>query len=556
VLGHYHIVGERGDDPLGRVYVAEQHGIRGVSKTVGLRCVHPELARNRHFRELFAEAARIAPHFEHPNVLTIFEMGEVDGIYFISTEYVLGETLVSILTRSSAHTFLPPDIAAYVVKQAALAVQYLHGFSAAAARHVRIGRDVVDPSNVFVTFNGTVKLLSVGFPVRAEDGPDEPHGVGTASQPRPSGAAEPIEGTAVLSLGGLLWTCLTGQRFPHDAAESAPDPHTLWVAPSTVRGDVPHPLDAIAKQALSADPLGRFQSVSALSEALERYLIRRDSRLTPKHLRRWLEPPPTSSSPRQLWSTSHGAFSRLSRGSIVPSRPSDPGSGSGMLERLSFSAVLPRPMPSAFTGSPSLPPPALTSPEAPRVRQPPAWMLGAMLGICAVIGIGIAVVLSSSSERSPLSGAAPDSPAAGDGGRVEVRSTPEGAAVFVDGEPTGLRTPVVLKGLADGRSLRLRVDKAGFASQEREITIVGGSVETTTFELLASDGLVNFVGVPAGARIYVDDVEVELDDRPLELSVGRHSVRIETLGSLIFSDTVAIVAGEQTIRVDAAKAAP
>jgi eukaryotic-like serine/threonine-protein kinase len=546
VIGHYRIIGERGDDHLGRVYVAEQHGIRGVSKTVGLRCVRPELTRSRHFRELFAEAARVAPHFEHPNLLTILEMGEVNGIYFISTEYVLGETLVSILTRRGAHAFLPPDIAAYVVKQAALAVQYLHGLGPAAARHVGIGHGAVDPASVFVTFNGTVKLLSVGFPARAGDGSDEAPGVGATRQPRASGAAEPSEGdphSDVFDLGVVLWTCLTGQRYSRD---------TLWVAPSSARGDVPHPLDAIAKHALSADPFERFESVDALSEALERYLIRRDSRLTPKHLRRWLEPPPTSLHPRQLWSTSHGAFSRLSRGSIVPSRLSDPGPSSGMLERLSFNAVLPRPM----SGPSSLPTPALSSFAAPRVRQPPAWMVGAMLAICAAIAIGITVILSSSGERSPVSDAAQRSPAASHGGRVEVRSTPEGAAVFVDGEPTGLRTPVVLKGLADGRSLRLRVDKTGFASQEREITIASGSVEACTFELLASDGLVDFAGVLAGASIYVDDVEITQGDRPLALSVGRHRVRVETLGSLVFSDTVVIVAGKQTIRLDGSKATP
>jgi serine/threonine protein kinase len=560
VIGHYRIVSERGDDDLGRIYVAEQHGIRGVSKTVSLRCVHPELARSRHFRELFAEAARIAPRFEHPNVLTVFEMGEVNGICFISTEYVPGETLVSILTRRTVHAFLPPDIAAYVVKQTALAVQYLHGFDAAAARHAGIGRGAVDPFNVFVTFNGTVKLLSVGFPARAGDGTEAAHLV-SPSPPRASGAAEPSDArdprADVFNLGTLLWTCLTGQRFPHDAAEvDAAAPRARWVAPSSVRADVPDALEAITLQALSADPRERFQSVHALSEALDRYLIRRDSRLTPKHLRRWLELPTTGLRPRQLWSTSHGAFSRLSRGSIAPSRPSDPGSGSGMLERLSLSAVLPRPLPSALAAAPSLPTRAAASVEAPPVRRPPAWMVGAMLGICAVIAIASAVVMSSSGESSPVSHAAPGSPAARHDGRVEVRSMPEGAAVFVDGEPTGLRTPVVLKGLADGHSLRLRVDKAGFASQEREITVVAGSVEAQTFELLASDGLVHFAGVPAGASIYVDDVEVRLDERPLELSVGRHRVRVETTGSLIFSDTVLVVAGEQTIRIDGAKAAP
>jgi serine/threonine protein kinase len=560
MLGQYRIIAEPGDDNLGRVYVAEQHGIRGVSKTVGLRCVRPELARSRDFRELFAEAARVAPRFEHPNVLTIYEMGELNGVYFISTEYQPGETLLSILTRRSGDAFLPPDIAAYVVKQAATGVQYLHGRGAATARHVGLGQGVVDSSNVFVTFNGTVKLLSVGFPIRVRSGTGEAHDVGSAShraRARAPEAGEDDPRTDVFNLGAVLWTCLTGRRFSHDANEvDAVELRTHWVAPSSVQADVPRTLDAIAMQALAADPLARFQSAQAMAEALEDYLNQRDARLTPKHLRRWMDPPRASPRPRQLWSTSHGAFSRLSRGSLAPARPSEPGLSSAGLERLSVSAVLPRHVLPDSTGSPSLMSPALANFEPPRSRRPPAWMIGSMMATCAAIAIGIVVLLSSSGESSPWSDKAPGSQSVRHDGRVEVRSTPDGAAVFVDGEPTGLRTPVLLKGLAEGRSLSLRVDKAGFASQERTIVLAAGSPETQTFELLASAGLVRFVGAPANASIYVDDVKITLDERPLELTVGRHMVRVETLGSLIFSDTVSVVAGEQTIRVDGAKAAP
>jgi hypothetical protein len=128
--------------------------------------------------------------------------------------------------------------------------------------------------------------------------------------------------------------------------------------------------------------------------------------------------------------------------------------------------------------------------------------------------------------------------------------------VFVDGEPSGLRTPVILKGLAEGRKIRLRVEKAGFSRQEREITVGEGAAETQAFELIASVGLVHFAGAPADAHVYVDDVVVAQGGGPLNLSVGPHAVRVERPGSLIFSGTVIIVAGEQTIRVDGAPAAP
>lgn len=242
---------------------------------------------------------------------------------------------------------------------------------------------------------------------------------------------------------------------------------------------------------------------------------------------------------------------------MIPPRSFGAGPGSAPHERLSVSSMLPRQLPSTSTGAPSLPASGQPSTTAPRAAPARTWLVALLMATCAIIALGTAAILSSSNESSPFRAAPRGSQLPDPGGRVEVRSTPEGAAIFIDGEPTGLRTPAVLKGLADGRSLQLRVDKAGFASQNREIQIVGGSSQAHSFELLASDGLVHIAGAPADARIYIDEKPVAVDDgEPVSLSVGQHTLRVETPSSLIFSGTVAIVAGEQTIRVDDVEATP
>jgi serine/threonine-protein kinase len=605
-IGHYRIVGVAGNGNLGRLYIAEQRKIPGVSKTVALRCIRPELAHSPHFRALFFDAASIAPRCEHPNVVTIHEMGEVDESYFISMEYLPGENIASILTRCNTSADVPPDIAAAVVKQAANAVQYLHDRRRATALPVGLGPGEVDASNVFLTYHGTVKLLSIGLgPIRVANASaaSGEHKVGSSSQAGAYAAPEHSEGIAdgrtdVFNLGLVLWKCLTGHGplVEHSSGEIAVASLTQrLVAPRSVRADVPEALDAIAMRALSPDPLERFQSARAMSEALDRYLIRRDPRPTPKHMRRWLEQlfdaeraslqlqiaqgrdvegalsllappervsgassvanPRVSMRPRELWSTSHSVFSRLERRTIAPPGSYEPGRGSN--ERASDSSILVRRTPSLFTGEPALAVAQLTSASASGARPPRTWLVAATIATCAAIAIGTAVLLSSSDESSPFRDASRDSQLADRSGRVDVRSTPEGATVFVDGEPTGLRTPVVLKGLAAGRRLRLRVEKPGFASQERELEVVGGSVEPHAFELTASMGLVHFAGGPADARIYVDEALVDIEDeKRVNLSVGPHTVRVETTGSLIFSGTVVIVAGEQTIRVDGEQATP
>jgi hypothetical protein len=178
-------------------------------------------------------------------------------------------------------------------------------------------------------------------------------------------------------------------------------------------------------------------------------------------------------------------------------------------------------------------------------------LVGLSVVALSLASVAAALFFSAEQPASPQ-GAAP----AAARGQLDVSSTPDGAAVFVDGEPTGLRTPAVLRGLASGRVLRVRVEKAGFKSQEREITIAAGEAVARSFELLPSDGLVQFAGVPSDARIFVDDVLVVSDGKPVALPVGQHALRVETRSALVFSGTVVVLAGEQTIRVDGARTAP
>jgi eukaryotic-like serine/threonine-protein kinase len=599
-IGHYRLIGLLGDGRLGRLYVAEQRGIRGVSPTVVLRRIRPEFAQDARFRALFKDAASSAPRFEHPNVVSIYEMGEAGGSCFFSMEYLPGENLASILTQCNTRAPMPPDIAAAVVKQATNAVRYLHDLQAAAARPVGLAPGEIDAANVFVTYHGMVKFLAAGVPPThrgSAPASSGAHKVGASSQTSAYPMPGQVDGVAdrrsdVFSLGVLLWTCLTGQR-PQLAPGRGQDP-TLsqrLMAPSSLRADVPEALDVIAMRALSAERSERFQSAHELSEALDRYLLRRDSRPTHKHLRRWMErlfnaeraslqlqiaqgrdvaaalsllgnpqrasgsaAPPShpraSLRPRELWSTSHSLFSRLERGSAVPPRSLEPGAGSAAAERLPVTSTVPRPMLSSSTSAASPARSEAAPATPPGARQLSGWMLAGLLVTCAVIALGTAIILSSSDQGSPLRAVSQDAAPAARSGRIDVRSTPEGAAVFLDGEPTGLRTPVVLKGLTVGRSVRLRVEKAGFAGQERELEIAAGPLRTLAFELLASEGLVHFAGVPADGRVYVDEVLVDVEaDKPLHLPAGRHAVRVETPSSLLFSGTMVIVAGEQTFRV-------
>ena len=182
----------------------------------------------------------------------------------------------------------------------------------------------------------------------------------------------------------------------------------------------------------------------------------------------------------------------------------------------------------------------------PSTRRWPRWQWLTAVALALALAVGTALAALAQAPKRPERAEA----------RVDVRSTPPDAAIFVDGEPTGLRTPVLLQGLPANRQLQVRVVKAGFTPQQRRVALATDSVQTLVYELVASDGLVAIAGAPRGSRLYVDGEEVALQSQtPLSLPVGTHAIRVEVAGALVFSDRVLVVPGEQTIRVTQDRAA-
>ena len=92
-FGRYRLLGLLGEGGMGRLYIAERRGVRGFVKIVALKLILPHLADSAQLRDMFLNEARIAARLEHPNIVATYELGEVDGKYFISMEYLPGEDL-------------------------------------------------------------------------------------------------------------------------------------------------------------------------------------------------------------------------------------------------------------------------------------------------------------------------------------------------------------------------------------------------------------------------------------------------------------------------------
>src|SRR5688572_5725879 len=201
---------------MGRLYVAERRGIQGFVKIVALKRILPHLADSAQLKEMFLNEARIAARLEHPNIVATYELGEVDGKYFISMEYLPGEDLSAIITRCGSGRPIPAEVAAALAQQAAQGLHYAHEARDGQGKTIGLVHRDVNPRNIFVTYHGVVKLLDFGV-VR---GPQSNKSVpGVFKGKYGYCAPEQLEGgrvdrrTDVFCLGIALWECLTGARL-------------------------------------------------------------------------------------------------------------------------------------------------------------------------------------------------------------------------------------------------------------------------------------------------------------------------------------------------------
>ena len=260
VIAGYRIEERIGRGGMGVVYRAEHLNLK---RRAAVKIIAPDLAEAEGFRERFTREARIAAALQHPNIVTVYDAGEVDGLLYLAMQYIEGSDLAAML-RSQGR--LRPYRAIDVCRQVAAALDAAHA-RGLIHRDVKPGNVLIEGRTAFLTDFGLTKRLEGHTQLtRAGDVVGTIHYVA----PEQIEGAEVSARTDVYSLGCLLYHCVTGQvPFPRDSdvaviyAHLSEDPPR----PSKVRTDLPDGLDGVIAKALDKSPDRRFASCTDLISA-------------------------------------------------------------------------------------------------------------------------------------------------------------------------------------------------------------------------------------------------------------------------------------------------
>jgi serine/threonine protein kinase len=273
-FGGYAIESLLGRGGMGAVYLATH---ARLERKVALKVIAPELAHDEEFRARFLRESQLAASLDHPNVIPIYDAGEVDEILFLAMRYVSGPSLQTLLR---ARGTISGEEAIRLAEQAGGALDAAH---AAGLVH----RDV-KPANILLSESGDhAYLCDFGLAKRASS-----HGMtqtgsflGTVDYCAP----EQIEGRDVdgradlYSLGAVLFHCLAGQppyRRETDFAVLEAHLHDPPPALSTARPGLPAALDGVLATAMAKYPDVRYASGHELAAALGEALAGADGAAT------------------------------------------------------------------------------------------------------------------------------------------------------------------------------------------------------------------------------------------------------------------------------------
>ena len=287
-LGRYLLVETLGQGGMGTVYLALASGLGQFKKLLVVKELRQDLTRQKGFVTMFMDEAKLAARLAHPNVVQTFEASQEGERYYLAMEYLDGQSLSALLDRMSQPqtegktrpSKLPLWVHIQILREVLSGLHYAHELRDYDGSSLHVVHRDVSPQNVFVTYDGQVKVVDFGVAKAAGAGTRTAPGVfiGKFAYASPEQLmGRPVDArTDVFSVGVMLWQAIAGRALSIDptptpaafrARSEGTEPRIEEVVPT-----VDPLLAQICNRALALEPDKRFATAQEFRSALQEYL--------------------------------------------------------------------------------------------------------------------------------------------------------------------------------------------------------------------------------------------------------------------------------------------
>jgi serine/threonine protein kinase len=284
-LGKFQLIRRIATGGMAEIFLARAQAMHGFEKLVVLKRILPQHAESDDFIRMFLDEARLAATLHHPNIVQVYDIGEDQGMYFFSMEYVQGQDLRKLVRAARRKQMpIPLEHILHIVMGIAGGLHHAHEKMGSDGSSMGIVHRDVSPSNVLVTYEGDIKIVDFGIAKAATAQVSTI--AGTLKGKIPYMSPEQCRGEMVdrrsdiFSIGTLLWELTTGKRLFAGDNEFAILNRVAKgdvPLPSSIRPEYPPELEQIVMRALQADPEHRYNNALDMQIDLEDFA--REARL-------------------------------------------------------------------------------------------------------------------------------------------------------------------------------------------------------------------------------------------------------------------------------------
>jgi serine/threonine-protein kinase len=280
-LGRHELLLRIGRGGMATVWVAREHTEKVEDqRLLAVKAILADLAGDPEFVKMFLDEGRLVQSIRHPNVVDVYEVGEHDGVMYMSMEWVEGDSLHSVIAEAGKRRPIPAEMAVRIIADAAAGLHAAHEAKGEDGQLLGVVHRDVSPHNILLGTDGAIKLVDFGVAKamgRLSEATSAGQLKGKFGYMSPEQAmAKPIDRRSdVFSLGIVLFELTTGRRLfrgEHDA-------ETLHLVvsgqipnPSKINDKYPKKLEQIVLKALERDVERRYQTAEEFQKDLEGYL--------------------------------------------------------------------------------------------------------------------------------------------------------------------------------------------------------------------------------------------------------------------------------------------
>ncbi len=555
-FGKYTLMRKLASGGMAELFLALHRSVAGFEKIVVIKRILPQMNNDRQFIDMLLHEARIAATLTHPNVVQTYDVGQVDGTYFIAMEHIEGEdirTIVREMKRKNVLEF-PLEHALAIVMGLCAGLAYAHDKRGVDGRPLGIVHRDISPQNIVVTFTGDIKVVDFGVAksLHAVEDSKGGHLKGKVPYMSPEQAnGEEIDFRSdIFAAGVILFELTTGKRLFKSSSEY--DTLKLiceseYPLPSDVAPNYPAPLERIVMKALAKNRDARYASARDMQAELEAFV--RHERL------------PVSTVTMASWMQSLFAEKLAEQKADLQDIKPLADQIAAQYPAQDFAPTSTGSHPSAFeqssTGAGA---PGAVATIPPQKKSSVGVLLGAGALALAAVGIGYFVLRerATATSESPtatapaetatqLPAAAQPAPAE-QKASVRIESQPDGASIWINGDLKSETTPATIENLPVGTDIQLKVSKDGFESYKETLRLEKGATPKLVKATLDTGSVQVELDVKPDPTIWIDGKPFKGDPKKIGLSADdEHKIVVSGQGFIAKTFTFTGKRGEKKV---------